>query len=217
MVFVEGSDLAVKMSSGDIRHFSIPAGQMATIDGAEMPLRNVKPGTKLNATVTTSGVPVTQRTVTMVSGKVWYAAPPTVIVTMPDGTNKMYKAKNSPDAKFMVNGKPATVFELRKGMNVQAERVTEEPMVQVSRDARVTGSAPPAPTTVASAVPSTPAPVAAAPAPRPAPAPAPAPVARAAEPTPAKLPKTGSPIPAMGLLGGLLTAAGLALRYARRS
>jgi LPXTG-motif cell wall-anchored protein len=56
----------------------------------------------------------------------------------------------------------------------------------------------------------TPVPVAAAP------APAPAPVAEAAPPAKKKLPKTASPMPLVGLLGGLSLVAGAGLRRIRR-
>ena len=49
-----------------------------------------------------------------------------MILTLPDGTNKEY---NVPKGQvFNVNGKKDTVFQLRKGMNVSATVVTEEPV-----------------------------------------------------------------------------------------
>jgi hypothetical protein len=63
-----------------------------------------------------------------------------VILTLPDGTNKIYKSL--PGYKFIVNGKPATVFQLRKGMMISAEKVVEQPTTEISSNTTVTGHAP---------------------------------------------------------------------------
>ena len=215
VVYVEGNTLVVKMSTGELKTLTVPDDRKATIDGKEVTVHDLKPGTTLTATITTTTTPVTQRTTTVGSGTVWYVSGPTVILTLPDGKNKMYKVK--PDYKFDVGGQKATVFDLKKGMKVSAEKIVEEPITEVASNTTVTGHFP------------KPKEVAAAPAPSPAPAPAPAPVKRAApapapEPAPVhtaavptKLPKTGSPLPLAGMLGLLFTGAGLGLRMLRRS
>jgi len=214
---VEGNTVVVKMSSGEIRSFTPPEGRRAIIDGQEVAARDLKPGTKLTATYTTTETPITERTTTVGSGKVWYVAGTNVILTLPNGENRQYKVKN--DYKFMVDGKKATVFELRKGMVVSAEKIVETPHVEIASNTRVTGSAPPPPKAeVAQAAPA-PAP-APAPVHRPAPKqvakaePAPAPEAEPA-PMPTKLPKTGSPLPLIGLVGLGLGAASMLVRRSR--
>ena len=217
VVKVEGNNLVVKMSSGELRTFTnIPDSRRATIDGVEVGVRDLKPGTRLTATITKTTTPVTVRTTTVKTAKVWYVSAPHVILTHPDGQNKQYTVKD--DFKFIVNNQPATVFDLRPGMNVSAERIVEEPTVEITSDSKVVGQAPaPAPAAstakpatsgaTAGAKPAAPPPAAA-----PAAAPAPAPAAAA----PAKLPKTGSPVPLMGLLGLLMIGGSLALRRVRR-
>jgi hypothetical protein len=219
VVKVEGNSLVVKMSNGDLRTFSnIPDSRRATIDGVEVGVRDLKPGTKLTATITKTTTPVTTRTTTVKTAKVWYVSAPHVILTLPDGTNKQYTVKD--DFKFVVNGQPATVFDLRAGMNVSAEKIVEEPTVEITTDSKVVGQAPvaapaakPAASTAkpaASSTSSTAKPAAAAPPPAAAPAPAPAAAA------PAKLPKTASPVALMGLLGLLMVGGSLALRRVRQ-
>jgi hypothetical protein len=220
--YVDGNTLVVKMASGNIRSFTVPEYRKFIIDGHEQTVHDLKPGTTLNATITTITRPVVERTVTNLAGKVWYVAGPNVILTLPDGTNKQYNVK--PDVKFKVDGQPATVFDLRKGMNVVAEKVVEEPTIEVASDTRVTGSAP----RVKEVAIQTPAP---APAPAPVrradPAPAPEPVQVAAAPAPApapqpaadtatQLPRTGSSLPLVGLMGLLLVGFGLTMRLTRR-
>ncbi|MGH9796461.1 MAG: LPXTG cell wall anchor domain-containing protein, partial [Candidatus Acidiferrales bacterium] len=124
---------------------------------------------------------------------VWHTNPPkTVILTLPDGSNKQYTVPDG--TKFMVEGHEATVFDLRKGMNVSATVITEYPEVEVRRDSRVAGQTPPP--VVAEAPPETPQPVGPllieAPAPEPQPE---------REESPAQLPKTASNAPWLGLLG----------------
>lgn len=212
VAYVEGNTLVVKMSSGEIRSFTPPESRRFIIDGQEVTVRDLKPGTKLTATVTTTETSVTDRTTTVGQGKVWYVSGNNVILTLPNNENRQYKVKD--DYRFVVDGKKASVFDLRKGMIVAAEKIVETPRVEIASDAKVTGTAPPPPK----------AEVAAAPAPAPAPAPkqvakaepAPAPAA-APEPAPAapaKLPKTGSVFPLIGLAGlGFAAASRLARRY----
>jgi LPXTG-motif cell wall-anchored protein len=211
VVYSGGGQVVVKMASGELKTFTPPADKMIMIDGQEVAARDLKVGTSLKATITTTTTSVTERTTSVNSGKVWYvAAPTTVIVTMANGENKQFKV--TPDYKFDVEGKKVTVFELKKGMIVSGQKIVEEPIIMVASNTTITGHAPPTPKPVVAQAPATipaPAPV------KKAAAPAPAPVAEA--PLPAKLPKTGSPLPLAGLLGLLFTGAGLGLRKLRRS
>ena len=221
VVVVEGNKLVVKMSDGDIRYFEPPASRRFLIDGKELTLNQLKPGTKLNATVTTTTTPITERTTTIGTGKVWFVSGNNVIVTLPNGENRQYKVDDN--YRFNVGGQKALVSDLRKGMTINAEKIVQVPKTVMSSNVTVTGQAPPEPkprTEVAQVrTPdpeprATPAPAPAA-APAPAPEPTPAPVAQAA-PAPAKLPDTGSPMPLIGLASLLATGAGLAMRRLRR-
>jgi len=217
--YVEGRTLVVRMADGGIREFSVPDSRRFLIDGKELTVQELKPGTKLSARMTTTTTPVIERTTTVGTGKVWWVSGKTVILTLPNGENRQYTVKD--DYKFTIDGnKNATVFDLRKGMTVSAEKIVEEPKTEIVSSTVVSGHAPPPPKpVVARTPPPEPAPpvVAAA---RPAPveaAPAPAPVAQPAPETPTELPKSGSTFPLVGLLGMLLMAAGLGLWRVGRS
>ena len=222
VVYVEGNDLVVNMSTGDIRIFHVPASREFVIDGKSQSVRGLKPGTKLTATVTTSTTPITQRTTTVGTGKVWYVSGNTVILTLPNNENRMYKVQDY--YRFNIGGEKASVHDLRKGMVVSAEKIVEEPMTEIASNIAVVGQAPPAPAPKKAEVAER-LPVAREPAPAPAPAPAKTrteiaqatpPTQAATAPRLASLPKTASPLPLIGLLGLLFTGASFGLRRLRR-
>ena len=216
VLYVEGNNLVVKMANGQVRTFTnVPDSRKATVDGKELGVRDLQPGTWLTATVTKSVTPITVRTTTVGTGKVWFVNGPYVILTLPNGENKEYHVK--PDYKFMVEGKPATVYELRKGMTVSAQKIVEEPTVEMTSDSQVVGTmthkAAPAAAPAKTAAPAS----ASAPAAAPSAAAAPAPAATSGGEAPAKLPKTGSPVPLAGLLGLLFVGGSGLVRMFRRS
>jgi LPXTG-motif cell wall-anchored protein len=207
VVLVQGNDLVVKMEDGSIRHFpNVPESARVTVDGKSLGIHDLKPGMKLQRTITTTSTPQTVKTVQTVTGKIWNVMPPkTVTLTLEDGTNQTFKIPK--DQKFNVNGQMVDAFGLKKGMIISATKIVESPEVVVSQQRQVTGTMPPPPPAPPADVPIL---VAAAPA-----AAAPAAEAAPAAATPAKLPKTGSSLPLVGLLGLLCLSASFALKLFR--
>ena len=219
VVYVSGRELVVKMDDGQVKHFTVPQGFRFNVDGKQLSVRELTPGMKLTQRITTTSTPQTITTVRSVTGTVWHVnAPLSVILTLPDGTNRQFKVPEG--VKFTIDGQEKTVFDLRKGMKVTATAVTQVPETVVSTQTTVTGRAPaPAPApemppaqqvgTLLVEVPSSA---------KAAPAPAAAPTAAAAptEPAPKKLPKTASPFPLLGLLGVLAVLTALGLRASRK-
>ena len=211
VVYVSGNELLVRLPDGTVEDFVVSPSQTFTVDGKQMTIHDLKPGTHLTQKITTATTPKMITTVRTIDGKVWHVNPPTyVILTLPDGTNKEYRVPK--DQIFMVNGQKDTVFQLKKGMTVSATVVTEEPVTEVSHHKAVTGVMPkpavpdtvavllvesphqPAqPTATASATTET----------------------AAAEPAPKALPKTGSEWPLVGLLGLGSLGAGVLTRRVR--
>jgi LPXTG-motif cell wall-anchored protein len=201
---VEGNDLFVKMEDGSIRHFpNIPDSARITVDGKSLGIHDLKPGMKLERTITTTTTPKTVTTVQSVTGKVFHVSPPnSVILTLDDGTNQSFKIPKG--QKFNINGKETDAFGLKKGMKISATKIVEEPMTVVEHQREVTGKMPPPPPAdvpilIVMAIP------------------APAPAAETAAAAPAKLPKTGSELPLIGLLGLACLAASLGLKLVRRA
>jgi len=207
VVMVSGNDLVVKMADGTIRHVAnVPESARVEVDGQELGIHDLKPGMKLQRTITTTTTPKTITTVQSVTGKVWHVTPPnSVILTLADGKNQSFKIPKG--QKFDVNGQMTDAWGLKKGMTISATKIVETPVTVVTSSRTVTGEMPLPPP------------------PPPADVPiliveekvyVPVQVAQAAPP-PAQLPKTGSQLPLIGLLGLLSLASGFGLRTARKN
>jgi hypothetical protein len=190
--------------------FTPPPDRKFVVDGKELTLAELQPGTTLKATVKEITTPVVDRTMQTLAGRVWYASGPTVILTLENGQNRMYTIPaNSPIRFKDSNGQEMTVFDLRKGMNVTATKVIEAPRTELVTTVAVTGTGPRAAGAAAPTSGAAPAPAPAASSPAPA-------IAPAAGEAPKKLPKTASPLPLVGLTGLVLLAVGLSLTTWRR-
>ena len=196
VVSVFGDQLVVRMPSGEVRQITVPAGFQFNVDGKQVGIADLTPGTELTAVVKTTKTPETVKTVKVRNGEVvkvvgnnlWYRENgQTKSLTVPTGF------------KFGLDGRQVGIAELRPGTKLNAEIVYTSEKIVTTRDTQVAGSTPPPP----------PAPAMAAAEPAPAPAPEP-------EAPPAVLPKTASPLPLIGLLGALFLASGVALRRAAR-
>src|SRR5512146_230905 len=202
VVHVSGNNVVVKMEDGSIRDFpNVPEDARVTVDGKELGVHDLKPGMKLERTITTTTTPKTITTVQTVTGKVWHVTPPnTVILTLEDGTQQKFTIPK--DQKFNIDGQMVDAFHLKKGMTVTATKVVEEPTTQVEQQAKVSGTMPPPP---------------------PAPAPdVPIIVAEAKPVTPPAaaaetLPNTASPTPLICLLGILSVAFSLGIKACRNT
>jgi LPXTG-motif cell wall-anchored protein len=212
VVFVSGNDLWVQDSAGQIRHFpNVPESARVTVNGQQLGVHDLKPGMLIQRTTITTTVPKVTTTVQTVTGTVFFVNPPTsVILTMADNTNQRFTIPKG--QMFNVNGQMTDAFGLKKGMQISATKVVEVPETVVTQQRILAGKMPPPPPPAANqpiliavlvpvkmAAPTAPAVTEAAPAPAP------------------KLPKTGSSLPLIGLLGLLLMGASFGLRSLRQS
>jgi|GEM_PF-154737 sortase A len=202
IVYVEGNDLVLKLENGGVEHIVVPESDKFTIDGKEVSVHELVPGTKLSQTITTTTTPRFVNSVRTIEGKVWHVnAPKSVILTLPDNTNQVFNVPNH--ASFNIDGKNKTVFDLKKGMKIKATVVTDDEHTVLERNKFAFGKAP---------APATPREVGVllflAPKPE---------VTLASAEQPSELPETGSPLPLLGLMGTLAIATSLGLRSFRRS
>lgn len=211
VALVNGNDLYVKMDDGSIRHFpNVPESARVTIDGKQYGIHDLQPGMKLQRTIKVTNTPQTVTTVQTVTGKVWSVQPPShVILTLEDGSNQQFNIPKN--QKFNIDGQMVDAWGLKKGMKVSATKVVETPVNVVAQTQRVTGELPPPPPADQPIL------ILAVRQPAAQPAPQVASTAPAAEPAPKQLPKTGSELPLIGVLGILCTGASLGLRRLRRS
>jgi hypothetical protein len=201
VVHVSGNDLIVKMEDGTIRHFpNVSESARVTVDGRQLGIHDLTAGMKLQRTITVTKVPTVVTTTKSVTGKVWQVqAPNWVILTLDDGTNEKFNIPK--DQKFNIDGQMKDAWGLKKGMKISATKVVEEPVDVYQREQHLAGTMPPPPppppadepVLIAVAIPP------------PAPASAPAP----------EMPKTGSLLPLIGLLGACSMLSSFGLKVLR--
>lgn len=136
VVQVNGTYLVVKLRSGELQVFNVSPERKFIVDGMPLTVDHLKPGTILTVAYTSTlpaGAPVTT-----VTGKVWYVSGHTVILTLPDGTNQSFNVP--PSFEFVVNDKPMSVGDLRKGMKVTAKKIPQPPAVAFRDDIVITGT-----------------------------------------------------------------------------
>jgi hypothetical protein len=204
VVSVFGNDLIVKMEDGSLRNFeNLPDSARVMVDGKELGVHELKPGMKLQRTLTVTTTPQTITTTKTVTGKVWQVSPPkTVILTLENGTNESFTVPEG--QKFTINGEQTDVWGLKKGMKVNATKIVEEPLTLVEHQRQVTGSMPPPPAPPVASMPI----LIAVAVPKPM-------LAEAAPPAPQELPKGASILPLIGFSGILAVLGALALRTRR--
>lgn len=188
VVAVYGDTLVVRMSTGEVKEFHPPADRKFNVDGQMLSVSELKPGTKLSATVTTTKTPEVVRTVVLKNAEVVKVQGSSLFVKQ-DGQFKSYTVPAG--FTFVVDGGLVPVSKLTPGTKLNAEIVYKSETIHTEQEVMVAGSAP--------------APIAEV-APAPAPAPAPEP-----EPAP-EMPKTAGYLPLIGLLGLAMLAAGVAIK-----
>jgi hypothetical protein len=209
---VDGNQLVVRLPEGT-RELTVPDDFRFTVNGQQMSVRELKPGMKGTATITTRTT-VTPVTVTEVkNGTVMQTTGSTIIVRTDEGIRSFTQGDiDKRGVKIMRGGKPATVSDFRQGDRLTATIITSKPP-QVLTEKEVQATVAPAAAAPRAAAPA-PAPPATAAAPAATTADAPPPAAPAAATR--KLPKTASSWPLLGLASVLSLAIGLALTVRRR-
>jgi hypothetical protein len=212
VVYVAGNDLVLKLEDGKVEHLIVPDSDTFTINGTGVTVHKLTPGTKLSQTIATTTAPRYVTTVRTLKGKVWHvsAHASTVILTLPNGANQSYTIPNH--AKVTIGGRPKTVFDLRKGMNIEATIVTDDTHTVVEQSKSVVAQLPTPP-------PATPREVGVLLIYHPAPEESAVMIGSTEQPA-STLPATGTSLPLLGLLGALTVTASVglgAVRHSRKS
>jgi len=204
VIHVSGHEVIVELESNKFELLNLGEDFRFQVDGRDLTVHELTPGTKLSQEIHTVTTPQEVTTLRTVNGKVWYVSAPHLILSFPEGENKAYTV---PDGiVFHIAGQDKTVFDLRKGMDISATVLTVEPVQSVTVHTVMTGQAPPRPDVTfegpmliepdreAWAL-----------------------TAALEEPRPQELPKTASLVPLAGLLGFVSLALGAGLRIIRRN
>ncbi len=124
---VEGNQLVVRLPEGT-RELTVPEDFRFTINGQQMSVRQLKPGMKGTATITTRTT-VTPVTVTEVkNGTVMQSTGSSIIVRTEEGIKSFTQSDvDKRGVKIMRNGQPATVTDFRQGDRLSATIITSRP------------------------------------------------------------------------------------------
>jgi len=217
VIAVNGNDLVVRLPEGT-REIKVPDDFRFTVDGQQLAARDLKPGMKGTATITTKTT-VTPVVVTEVkNGEVLQSSGNSILVRTEQGFKQFTEADvERRGIKMMKDGAPAEFSDFHSGDRLSATIVTTHPpkvMTQQQVNATLAKAAPAsgaagAPAAARSTSGSAAAPATARSTSGSAAAPAGAPAAR-------KLPKTGSAWPLLAFGSILSIAIGLMLTVRRR-
>lgn len=141
VAYVEGNNLVLRTDDGRLEHMVVPDQDKFHVNGRKVSVYELRPGTKLTETIVTTTTPRYVNSVRTIEGKIWHVnAPKSLILTLPGHKQLAYTVPEH--AKFTVDGKEKTVFDLRRGMNIKATIVTDEPQSLIEYSKTVTGRAP---------------------------------------------------------------------------
>lgn len=197
VVQVYGNHLVVKMADGEYRDIDVPEGFMFDVNGKNVPVSGLVPGTELTATIATTTTPVPVQVTEVKKGYVVKRSGQTIVIKTPDGKYHQFN-KVPENVKLMADGEEVLYTNLQAGQEITAYIVSEGVEEVTEQEIGIAGTPP----------------VKATPAPAWAPAAAPAP--RPAAP-PAELPHTGSSLPLVGLSGLVLLILGIGIAVLRRT
>jgi hypothetical protein len=207
VIAVEGNQLVVRLPEGT-RELTVADDFRFTVNGKPLSVRELKPGMKGTATITTKTT-VTPVTVTEVkSGQVMQTSGSSIIVRTPEGVKMFTQGDvDKRGVKIVRDGKPAQITDLRTGDKLSATIITSmPPRVMTEKEVNATlATSPAAGGGAAASKPGAP------------PAATAGAAGAAASAAPARaLPKTASSWPLLGLASILALATGLALTIRRR-
>ncbi len=222
VISVDGNVLVVKLPEGT-REMAVADDFRFNVDGKMLSVRELKAGMSGTATITTKTTTTPVVVTEVKNGTVMQNMGTSILVRTEDGMKMFSQADiDKRGIKIWRDGKLAEISDFRANDKLSATIVTTKPpQVMTEREVQATLAKSGGAAAGGAAAPSS----AAAPAAKPAPAPAPAASAGAASSSgaastagsaPRTLPKTASPLAAVGLTGLVSLLAGLGLTVARR-
>ncbi len=142
VLYAKGNSVMVREPSGDDMLYTVPEDFRVRVDGRDVPVSQLKPGTELIATITTVTRPRTVQTTDVIRGKVWQVVGNSVMVTLENGERKQYVIPGR--FRFNVDGEEKRVQELTRGMKLRAT-IIQTKQQRVTETTTVVSGLPPAP------------------------------------------------------------------------
>jgi len=141
VLYAKGNSVMVREPSGDML-YTVPEDFRVHVDGREVPVAQLKPGTELIATITTVTRPRTVQTTQVIIGTVWEVVGNTLMVTLESGERRQSVVPAG--FKFIVDGEERGVSELKRGMELRAT-IIQEKQEMVTESTTIVHGLPPAP------------------------------------------------------------------------
>jgi hypothetical protein len=177
VVYVSSVDVVVKTADGKLLNYTTPSGTTVSVGGKQVPASGLKPGAKVGSL---PGDPKPVSGISVETGKVYQVDPPDkVTLSLAQGIKELSVPSGT---TFTVGGKPVSIGQLQKGMEVTATVVT------VGATASTSPATPPQSGAILLAVDAS------------------------AAPSSSTLPEAGTSLPLIGVLGLFSIALGLGLR-----
>jgi len=206
---INGNHLVVRGPEG-VKAFDVPSDFLFNMnDGRQVTIADLKPGMPISALITTIETPIAMSETEVKEGTVVHTIGSAFVVKTSDGQMKKFSSKDIEAQNLIVvkDGKPISPYDLKAGDHITATIVTElAPQMITESELAVFVQEPPKPRPVTVAQVQKP--------PTPPPPPAAAPPPPPPPPAPVALPKTGSKLPWLAVLGlgSLALGAGLTIR-----
>jgi LPXTG-motif cell wall-anchored protein len=128
ILWIEGNTIVVRGQEG-VQKFVVVEDVRFNLDGKEVSVHELKPGTKFTAQITTTTKPVQEYATEVKEAEVINVLGNNIVFKLANGEYKRYTADRlkSIDLTITKDGKPITASELRKGDRISATIITPLP------------------------------------------------------------------------------------------
>jgi hypothetical protein len=134
------NQLVVKMPDGSYRQYTVPAGFQFDHEGQKVGVADLKPGWEVTATITTTTTPVVVQVTEVRNGQVVQVNNRTLIYKDDAGKNQQWTPPEG--FKFMVDGQPRDVADLKPNTKLTATIVRTTRTTKTKRQVSASAKSP---------------------------------------------------------------------------